>query len=138
MTMRRFGWLCLTILAGVLSCAVALYGLRASRAIDFRQDPALSILYCALPLLSLPLCLLALAVRRLAPLQVLIAVAYCAVYSALNWRSCAALGYCGTVASVVFTTLKAPSMLAFFGVAICSLGAFALDRRPTQRAPSKD
>jgi hypothetical protein len=138
MTMRRFGGLGLTIFAGLLSCAVALYGLRASRAIDFRQDPALSVLYCVLPLLSLPLYLLALVVRRLAPLQVLIAVAYSAVYSALNWRTCAAWGTCGTVAAVVFTTLKAPSMLAFFGVAICSLGAFALDRRPAQRVPSKD
>ena len=78
-------------------CLLTLNGLAAVRGLDLRQNTVLSAAYCALPLLSLPLYLLALGVRKLLPLQAVLVLAYIPVYSALNWRTCAELGYCGSV-----------------------------------------
>ncbi|MGB8031827.1 MAG: hypothetical protein WCF30_19415 [Terracidiphilus sp.] len=117
-----------TIPAGVFSCLLTLYGLAAVRGIDLRQNTALSFAYCALPLLSLPLYLLALTVHKLLPLQAILVLAYIPVYSALNWRTCAELGYCGSVASVVITTITTSNVLLFWGVALGSLAAFVVER----------
>jgi hypothetical protein len=127
--MRRNSRKLFTIPAGVLSCLLALNGLAAVRGMDLRQDTLLSIAYCALPLLSLPLFLLGLVVRRLLPLQTILVLAYIPVYSALNWRTCAELGYCGSVASVVLVTITTTKVLLFFGVGLSSLGAFVVERR---------
>jgi hypothetical protein len=116
------------ILAGVFSCLLTLYGLAAVRGLDLRQNTWLSVAYCALPLLSLPLHLLALAVRRLLPIQAILVLAYIPVYSALNWRTCAELGYCGSVASVVLMTIATSKVLLFGGVALSSLAAFIVER----------
>ncbi|MGA9063538.1 MAG: hypothetical protein WB341_17985 [Terracidiphilus sp.] len=138
MRIRRFGSLVLTVLAGFLGCIITGYGLLAVRGIDFHQDTVLSIFYCALPLLSLPVFFLAIQWRKLIPLQAILAIAWLAVYSALNWRTCAALGYCGSVASTVLLTLRTHSVLAYFGMAICSLAAIALRHRPgTKPLPSR-
>ncbi len=105
-----------------------LNGLAAVRGLDLRQNTLLSVAYCALPLLSLPLYLLALAVRKLLPLQTVLVLAYIPVYSALNWRTCAELGYCGSVASVVFMTIATSKVLLFWGVALSSAAAFIVER----------
>ena len=117
-----------TIPAGIFSCLLTLYGLAAIRGLDLRQNTLLSVAYCALPLLSLPLYLLALVARRLLLLQALLVLAYIPVYSALNWRTCAELGYCGSVASVVLMTIATPKVLLFWGVALSSLAAFIVER----------
>jgi hypothetical protein len=137
MTMRKSSRKMLTILAGISSCLLTLDGLASVLGMDLRQNTALSVAYCALPLLSLPLYLLALAVRKLLPLQAILALAYILVYSALNWRTCAALGYCGSVASVVLMTAATTKVLLFCGVALCSLTAFALERRGGTDASKK-
>jgi hypothetical protein len=118
-----------TIPAGAFSFLLTLYGLAAMRGMDLRQNAMLSFAYCALPLLSLPLYLLALAVRRLLPLQAVLLLAYIPVYSALNWRTCAALGYCGSVASVVLLTITTRKVLLFWGVALVSFAAFVVELR---------
>ena|GEM_PF-3127934 len=84
--------------------------------------------YCALPLLSLPLYLLALVARRLLLLQALLVLAYIPPYAALNWRTCAELGFCGSVASVVLVTIATSKVLLFWGVALCSVAAFVVER----------
>jgi hypothetical protein len=127
--MRRESSRIFTIPAGVFSGLLAFYGLAAIRGLDLRQNTLLSVAYCALPLLSLPLFLLALAVRRLLPLQALLLLAYIPVYSVLNWRTCAELGYCGSMASVVHMTIATPKVLLFWGVALSSLAAFVVERR---------
>ena len=126
--MRRDSSRLFTIPAGVFSCLLTLYGLAAIRGLDLRQNTLLSVAYCALPLLSLPLYLLALAVRRLFPIQLILVLAYIPAYSALNWRTCAELGYCGSVASVVFMTIATSKVLLFWGVALSSLAAFVVER----------
>jgi hypothetical protein len=127
-TMRRSGPKEFTIPAGIFSCLLTLYGLAALRGLDLRQNTLLSVAYCSLPLLSLPLYLLALVARRLLLLQALLVLAYIPVYSALNWRTCAELGYCGSVASVVVMTIATSKALLFWGVALSSLAAFVVER----------
>jgi hypothetical protein len=127
-TMRRSSPKEFTIPAGIFSCVLTLYGLAAVRGLDLRQNTLLSVAYCALPLLSLPLYLLSLAVRKLLPLQTVLVLAYIPVYSALNWRTCAELGYCGSVASVVFMTIATSKVLLFWGVALSSAAAFIVER----------
>jgi hypothetical protein len=115
--------------AGVLSCLLAINGLAAVRGLDFRQNTLLSAAYCALPLLSLPIYLLALVARRLLLLQALLVLAYIPVYSALNWRTCAELGYCGSIASVVLMTITTTKVLLFWGVGLCSVAAWVMEQR---------
>jgi len=126
--MRRDSSRLFTILAGVFSCLLTLYGLAAIRGLDLRQNTWLSVAYCALPLLCLPLYLLALPVRKALLLQVILVLTYIPVYSALNWRTCSELGYCGSVASVVLMTIATPKVLLFWGVALSSLAAFIVER----------
>ncbi len=80
--------------------------------------------------MSFPLFLLALVVRRLLPLQAILVLAYIPVYSALNWRTCAELGYCGSVASVVMLTITTTKVLLFGGVGLCSVAARVVEPRP--------
>lgn len=129
MAVRRIVRMCVVLLAGMLGCAVTLSGIFSALAVDVHFNPVLSILYCALPILSLPLFLLAFVFRKLIALQAIFAVAYLGVYSALNWRTCASLDYCGSVASTVLMTLRAPSALSFFAVAILGFAATFLDRK---------
>lgn len=136
-TMQRNNRKIFTVPAGIFSCLLTLYGLAAVRGIDLRQDTVLSAAYCVLPLLSLPLYLLALFVRRLLPLQAILVLAYIPVYSALNWRTCADLGYCGSVASVVLMTIATSKVLLFWGVALSSMAAFAVERSGGPNASKK-
>lgn len=127
--MRRNSRKVFTIPAGVFSCLLALNGMAAVRGLDIRQNTLLSVAYGALPLLSFPFFLLALVVRRLLPLQAILVLSYIPVYSALNWRTCAELGYCGSIASVVLMTVTTTKVLLFWGVALSSLAAWVVERR---------
>jgi hypothetical protein len=116
-----------TVPAGIFSFLLTLYGLAAIRGLDFRQNAVLSVAYCVLPLLSLPLYLLALWARKLLALQVVLVLAYVPIYAALNWRTCAELGYCGSVFSVVMTTIETSKVMLFWGVALASVAAFVVE-----------
>ncbi len=129
LTMHRIFQVCIVLLAGLLSFAVTLFGMYSAVAIDVHFNAMLSILYCVLAILSLPVFLLALAFRKLIALQAILAIAYLAVYSALNWRTCAALGYCSSIASTVLATLKTRSALAFFAAAFLSIAATLVSRK---------
>jgi hypothetical protein len=116
------------VVAGVLSLAVLGYGARSCGSADFRQDAVLMGLFCILPLLSLPVFLLSFKWSRCsAALQWIFAVGYLAVYSMLDWRTCAELGYCRGVAWTVFETSKARPVEAYFAVAVFSLAALSLN-----------
>lgn len=119
-TLLRIG---LTGIAGFLSFAILGRGLFWALRIDVWMNPVLSILFCALPILSFPVFLLGLLLRKAAALQPILAVAFLAVYSVLNWRTCSALGYCSSVSSVVLMTLTTRVSMAFFAVAITSVAA---------------
>jgi hypothetical protein len=128
MTFRRTGTLILTVLAGILSCMVTLHGIDSATAVDFRFSPALSSLYCVLPISSFPAYLLARKFRWLAMLQLILAIAYLPVYSALNWRSCSSLDVCTSVTATVILTLKTHAALLFFGAAVCSATVLLMEK----------
>jgi hypothetical protein len=112
------------ILAGVLSFAVSGYGAYSCTWADFHQDAVWTALLCILPLLSFPVFLVSFKWPRWAlALHWLLATSYLAVYSMLDWRTCAELGYCRSVPFTVFETLRALPVEAYFVVAIFNLGA---------------
>ena len=108
-------------------------GAYSAYSVDFRQNSVLTSLYCLLPVLSFPVFLFVRRPLRSATLLAIMAAVYLPVYSMLDWRTCSALGYCGTVASTVLETLRTPTVLAFFGVAILSFAAMLVDSHPTTR-----
>lgn len=121
----------LNALAAAASFGVLGWGVYSAWSIDFRMNPVLSVLYCALPILSF--FLVARIRRGRIPAWWLSAAAslYLAVNSMLNWRTCSAHGYCGSVASTVFLTLRTPWMLGIMVAAGCSQAADAI--RTAQR-----
>lgn len=129
----RFGvW----ILTGVGSIEVTLHAIYATWAIDLRADPLVTYLYCLFPGLTCFVFLLVWPLRIKAALLWLLAVGYLLTASILNWRTCAELGYCGTVASTVILTLKTKPVLAAFAVALLSLVPLLLpngQRQPDAR-----
>jgi hypothetical protein len=130
MTIRRIGLFVLNLIAGLLSFGVMGYGLASAVFIDTRFNPVLSILYCVMPILSFPLFLLARLFRKLVALQIVLAMVYVGVYSALNWRTCASLGYCTGVLATVILTMKTLSVLAYFGSIILSIFAGVIENNP--------
>lgn len=127
MKIREFGGLALATMAGLLSAIVTLSGLYSIYGLDFRQDTVLSVLYCLLPILCFPVFILVRPAQRSAAIAAVLAVAYLVVYSMLNWRTCAQLGYCGSVASTVMQTLKTRTASCYFGVALFSFAAVIVD-----------
>ncbi len=89
----------------------------------------LTTVYCILPALCFPTFILVRRARRAAPLLAIGALCFLAAYSALNWRTCAELGYCGSIATTVLVTLKTRIVLAFFAVPIIVWIAQSVDDR---------
>ncbi len=110
-----------SVLTGLLSIVVTLHALYTAWAIDLRADRLVTYLYCLFPGLMCFVFLLVWPRRIKAALLWLLAVGYLLTASILNWRTCAELGYCGTVASTVIMTLKTKPVLAAFAVALLSL-----------------
>jgi hypothetical protein len=119
----------LNALAAAASFGVLGWGVYSAWSIDFRMNPVLSVLYCALPILSFPL-FISIRLRYVSAWWLSAAAClYLIVYSMLNWRTCSAHGYCGSVVGTVFLTLKTPPMLGFILAAACSPGAQKLGSR---------
>ena len=137
MTIRGTVWSALMTLAGILSAGVTLYGVYSAIAIDFRQDTILTGLYCLLPFLSFPVFLLVRPADRSAFILAALAVGYVCAFTALNWRTCAELGYCGSIVSTLIETLTTRMVLAYFGVAIFRYAAEKVDDQTTGRSTSK-
>lgn len=116
--------------AGLLSFAVTLHAIWTGWAIDLRADPLVTYLYCIFPGLMFFVFLLARPLRRKAALLWLLAVGYLLTASILNWRTCAELGYCSTVASTVIETFRTKPVLAAFAVAV--LGSISLSLHTDQ------
>ena len=126
--MLKLARVALSIAATLLGCVLTVYGLIAVYKMDVRLDPGLSLLYCALPLLSLPAYFAALFRPRLILLHACFALTYLGVYSALDWRSCAAVGICGSVGSVLWTTITTGAVLSYFAMVACASGSLVLSK----------
>ncbi|MGD0730683.1 MAG: hypothetical protein ABR956_05425 [Terracidiphilus sp.] len=129
---------CQTI-AGILSFAVSFYGVYSFMSVDLRQDTGVSVLFCLLPVLSFPVFLLPFRRLRLSvALLWILAVAYLAVYSRLDWRTCAELGYCQSMPKTVLRTLTAWPVEGLFGAAVLDLAVLFLKRGEHSPARSRD
>jgi hypothetical protein len=137
MTVRGALWLALMTLAGLLSAAVTLYGVYSAIAVDFQLDASLITLYCLLPFLCFPIFMLVRPPSRSLTLLAVLALGYLAIYSMLNWRTCAELGYCGTVASTIIETLKTRTVLAYLAVVVLSFFALAVDDQSPWKSARK-
>ena len=133
MTIRGTMWSALMTLAGILSAGVSLYGVYSAMRIDFRQDTILTGCYCLFSFLCFPVFLLVRPASRSAVWLGILALGYVGVYSALNWRTCAELGYCSSVAATVAETVSTRVVLAYFGVAIFRFTAQVVDDQTTGR-----
>ena len=127
----------LNALAAAASFGVLGWGVYSAWSIDFRMNPVLSFLYCALPILSFPLVARIRRGRIPAWWLSIAACLYLIVYSMLNWRSCSAHDYCGSVAGTVFLTLKTPPMLGFILATTRSVGAQKFGSRQRLREESR-
>ena len=127
MTIRGIIWAVLLALAAVLSVGVSIHGVWSAMSIDLRQDTALSVVYCAMPILCFPVLLLVRPLSRSTFFLSLMALTFLGAFSALNWRTCSELGYCESVISTVMQTINADVVLAYFAVVILNLIALLVD-----------
>lgn len=123
---RENALLLVKTLAGIVSMYVTMCGVNAAFAMDFRADTLLVLLYCVIPAASIFIFAL---VKRAWPeigLHLLLALLYLMVHTALDWRTCAELGYCGSVAATVMETARTRPIEAAFAVVVLSIGALML------------
>ncbi len=137
MTIRGILWLALMTATGILSAGVTFYGVYSAIVIDLRSNPVLTGLYCLLPALCFPGFLLVRPARKSAALLLIFAVGYVIVFSMLNWRTCAELGYCSDLTATVLETMKTTVVLAFFGTAIGRFVADLIDDQMIGRKSGK-
>jgi hypothetical protein len=114
------------------SLLVSAYGVYLFEGADFRRDTLEMGLYCGLPFLSFPVFLLSFwSLRWSVAMHWILAAGYLAVYSALDWRTCAEMGYCHGVMQTVLQTLATRPVGGVFAVAVLNLAALAF--RHTRR-----
>jgi hypothetical protein len=135
MKIQEVGRLATRTAVGFLSAYVSLHALYSAYGVDFRANPLLTFLYCALPGLSFPAFFFVRTPRLESGLQAVLALGYLTTFSMLNWRTCAELGYCGSVTATVLETLRASPVSAAFSVVILDCTALLLKGR---RRSAKD
>ena len=126
MTPRKILWIALRTAAGLCAVFVTLRGLRGAYGMEFRTDTLVSLLYCALPAASFLVFLFPKAPKSKIALHIFIAIGYWGSFSFLNWRTCAELGYCSTVASTILMTLSTKPVMAAFAIIVFSIAAYRL------------
>ena len=127
MTIRGIIWAVLLAVAAVLSIGVSVHGVWSAISIDMRQDTVLTLVYCAMSILCLPVFVLVRPLSRSTFFLSLMALTFLATYSALNWRTCSELGYCESILATVMQTLSTNMVLTFFAVVILNLIALLVD-----------
>jgi len=137
MTLRSIAWITLTVAGSTLSAGVSLYAFYSAINLDWHQDTLLTAAYCLLPMLCFPVFFLVRPARRAALVLGLLICGFWAAYSALSRRTCAELGYCGSVVSTMVLTLKALPTLAFLAVAAISLMRSAFGDRVSSRGAAR-
>jgi hypothetical protein len=102
---------------------VSFHGGYSAWVMDLRANPLLSGLYCLVPATSILIFCFARSHRIEAALQAVVAVSFLMLYSMINWRTCAEMGYCGTVAATVLETVKTRTVEAALAVVALTLVA---------------
>jgi len=127
MRTRRVLLILCRVITGFGSFMVSLYGVYAWIGMGMQHDSIASNRFWILPLLSLPVFVLSyfrfpLSVK----LHWALAVSYLIVFSALDWRTCSAVGYCQSVFATVLLTIRARPLQATFAVALFNQFAILL------------
>ena len=131
-------WTALRAAVGVCAMFVSLHGLWGVYGIDFRIDTLVSTLYCVFPVASFFIFLFVKAPKLEIALHAVVAIGYLTTFSILNWRTCAELGYCKTVASTLFETFSTKPVLAAFVVVALSAASQFVDAGTRRRPTSAD
>ncbi len=127
MTIRRVASIIFRSGTGAGSLMVSLYGVYAYAGSHLSPNALPIALFCFLPMLSFPVFLLSFWRQRLSvSVHWAFALLYLIVYSMLDWRTCAELGYCTSVTSTVLQTLATRPVGLTFAVAILNLCALLL------------
>lgn len=114
-------------MVGAGSLLVSMYGVYSFDGMTLAPDAVAVILFGLLPALFFPVYILSRWRFRLATiLHWVLAAGYLVVYSILDRRTCAEMGYCGSVMATVVETLAAKPVKATFAVALVSLLAWWL------------
>jgi hypothetical protein len=129
MTVRRVAVVILRSLTGAGCLVLSAYGAYLYAASGLQHDSPIVTLFCLFPMLSFPVFLFSFWwLRVAAAIQFALAVGYLTFHSMLDWRTCAELGYCGSVSSTIAGALKASSVEAAFVLAILHVGVWWLTR----------
>jgi len=108
-----------------------MYGVYSFDRMTLAPDTVEVILFGLLPALFFPVYILSRWRFRLAViLYWVLAVGYLAVYSVLDRRTCAEIGYCGSVAATVIETLATKPVEAAFAIALLNMIAWSLAEQP--------
>jgi hypothetical protein len=126
-------WAALMVAGCIISAGITLQGIYISMRVDLRQDTVLTTMYCLMPILCFPAFLLLRRAHRVALLAVF-AFVFWGALSALSWRTCSELGYCGSIASTALLALTTPLVLVLFGITAI---AFALGRIEARRSEAR-
>jgi hypothetical protein len=137
MSLRGIAWSALMLLGAIVSAGVTLHGIYNALRVDFSQDSLLSSTYCLLPILCFPVFVLVRPASRAAFLLAVLACGFLVAYSALNWRTCAELGYCTSILATVLETLSTRQVLGFLAVAAISLIAEKVDDSGSSNVKAK-
>lgn len=129
MTVRRVAVVILRSVTGVGCLVLSAYGAYLYLASGLQHDSPIVSLFCLFPMLSFPIFLFSFwRLRAAAAMQCASAAGYLTFHSMLDWRTCAELGYCGSVSSTVAGALRARSVEAAFVLAFLHVGVWWLVR----------
>jgi hypothetical protein len=106
---------------------VSFHGFESLWAIDLHPDILLALLYCAIPAASICVFLFARSHVLELALHAVVALGYLTVYTLLNWRTCAADGYCISIGETLTETLRTMRVEAAFGVVVFAVACHWLD-----------
>lgn len=135
MNLKEILWTATRAFTGILCMMVSFRGVLSVYGMDFRINPIISTIYCTLPTLSILVFALMKRPRAEFLAHLAIAVGYLASFSFLNWRTCAELGYCSTVAATVWETFRIRPVLYAWGVVLLALLAIVMDLKRAVRTP---
>jgi hypothetical protein len=130
MSVRRIGAKLFRLIAGAGSTMVSAYGAYLYMGMDLRRDTVAAVIYCLVPMLSLPFFLLSLwRYRSALILHAAAVMIFFAAYSILDWRTCAEHGYCSSAAATVWETITSRVSRAVLGVLLANFLALILSSR---------
>ncbi len=132
--LQEFAWLAARAITGILAMMLTFRGLYSAWAVDFRFSTLLTLSYCIAPGISVFVFLFTRRFPLEFTLQCLVALVYASSFTALNWRTCSAYGYCESMGATTLMTLQHPSTLWTIGVVCFTWIAHLLDSK--RRAPA--